>query len=139
MDINVHRFGFPAKRGLYYLQEKFKDIVFEVRNMYVYVCVYIYIYVCQCALEGCLVAYIICMYMCVYIIIYMRVFMDMCAYIIHTQPPTTQLPIPTHPNNNHITHNRWASPSRGGTTKSCPRLCSASRGSTASTSSARTS
>ena len=30
MDINVHRFGFPAKRGLYHLQEKFKDIVFEV-------------------------------------------------------------------------------------------------------------
>lgn len=31
MDINVHRFGFPAKRGLYHLQEKFRDIVFEVR------------------------------------------------------------------------------------------------------------
>lgn len=30
MDINVHRFGFPAKRGLYHLQEKFKDIVFEI-------------------------------------------------------------------------------------------------------------
>lgn len=32
MDINVHRFGFPAKRGLYHLQEKFRDIVFEVRT-----------------------------------------------------------------------------------------------------------
>jgi hypothetical protein len=30
MDINVHRFGFPARRGLFYLQEQFKDIVFEV-------------------------------------------------------------------------------------------------------------
>ncbi|TFJ86945.1 hypothetical protein NSK_002033 [Nannochloropsis salina CCMP1776] len=30
MDINVHRFGFPARRGLFYLQEQFKDIVFEI-------------------------------------------------------------------------------------------------------------
>ena len=30
MDINVHRFGFPAKRGLYHLQEKFKDMICEV-------------------------------------------------------------------------------------------------------------